>query len=68
MECKEWSVKMWSVKCGVNSVDCKVGGVKCGECRVWSVKCRVRLALRIESWGREARMITAWLIANVAYS
>ena len=31
---------MWSVKCGVESVECEVWSVKCGS-KVWSGECGV---------------------------
>ena len=53
MECK-----VWSVKCGVESVECKgwnVWNVKwSGECGVWSVKWRV--------WSVECKV---WNVRNV---
>ena len=42
MECK-----VWSVKCGVESVECEVWSVKggmCGMCGVYSVECKVYIA------------------------
>ena len=34
MECKVWSVEVWSVECRMESGECGVWSVKCGMCGV----------------------------------